>query len=491
MASGAVIGERPKRRSSSTKVASSSAGRRLRSPPKIRSSSCLHQSAAWISSRAAERGRLALVCRLATARDAPLSCSSLVQSSLRRSGKRASVSRRCSAMRQGGRTSVWFEPPSLLMKDGQWELSIPADVASVGADMCANPQIFTSLDSVFDFESRREDAARYDVYIKKTLTRLVKEEGRRFGALILEPLLMGAGGMIFVDPLFQRTLITTIRTNPELIGASCEQNPSAAESSWSGIPIIADEVFTGLYRLGRASSSSFWASPSDPQPAPPQSQTPQPQPQIPATVAPDITVHAKLLTAGLLPLAITSASESIFQAFLSSSKTDALLHGHSYTAHAVGCSVANSALDTFRKLDGAEGAWDGFKAAWRAGDSSDGEAAAHLANVESSPSANVYSFFPPSLLHALSHHPRLAGCFALGTVLVLKMASRPGAAGGYTSTATTDLQARLLTSLDGDSSAIHSRVLGDIIYFMTSLTTTKEGVERLGKLILRALDAEE
>jgi len=385
----------------------------------------------------------------------------------------------------------WFEPPSLLMKDGQWELSIPADVASVGADMCANPQIFTSLDSVFDFESRREDAARYDVYIKKTLTRLVKEEGRRFGALILEPLLMGAGGMIFVDPLFQRTLITTIRTNPELIGASCEQNPSAAESSWSGIPIIADEVFTGLYRLGRASSSSFWASPSDPQPAPPQSQTPQPQPQIPATVAPDITVHAKLLTAGLLPLAITSASESIFQAFLSSSKTDALLHGHSYTAHAVGCSVANSALDTFRKLDGAEGAWDGFKAAWRAGDSSDGEAAAHLANVESSPSANVYSFFPPSLLHALSHHPRLAGCFALGTVLVLKMASRPGAAGGYTSTATTDLQARLLTSLDGDSSAIHSRVLGDIIYFMTSLTTTKEGVERLGKLILRALDAEE
>lgn len=396
----------------------------------------------------------------------------------------------------------WFEPPSLLMKDGVWELSIPADVAS--ADMCANPQIFTSLDSVFDFESRQEDAERYDAYIKKTLTRLVQQEGRRFGALILEPLLMGAGGMIFVDPLFQRTLITTIRANPELIGTS-ESETSEPGSSWSGIPIIADEVFTGLYRLGRASSSSFLASPRDPQPQPqPQAQSKiqTQQPDIPTAIAPDIAVHAKLLTAGLLPLAITTASEAIFQTFLSSSKTDALLHGHSYTAHAVGCSVANTALGEFRKLDRANGAWAGFKQAWEAGDdvdarSSNDGAARILTTESSSPHANVYSFFPPSLLHRLSHHPRLAGCFALGTVLVLKMAAPPGSAGGYTSTATTELQARLLTSLDsengadGGSTAIHSRVLGDIIYFMTSLTTTREGVEKLGRMILKALDAEE
>lgn len=386
----------------------------------------------------------------------------------------------------------WFEPPSLLMKDGQWELSIPADVAS--ADMCANPQIFTSLDSVFDFDSRHEDAERYDAYIKKTLTRLVKEEGRRFGALILEPLLMGAGGMIFVDPLFQRTLIKTMRTNPALIGVS-PKHTSDPGSSWSGIPIIADEVFTGLYRLGRASSSSFLASPSDPQPPNQSKPQTQQQPQIPSAIAPDIAVHAKLLTAGLLPLAITTASEAIFQTFLSSSKTDALLHGHSYTAHAVGCSVANTALDAFRKLDRTDGAWEGFKQAWKASyvdnSANNDSAAARITNRESSPSANVYSFFPPSLLHRLSHHPRLAGCFALGTVLVLKVAAAPGSAGGYTSTATTELQARLLTTLDGDSSAIHSRVLGDVIYFMTSLTTTTEGVEKLGKMVLKALDAKE
>ncbi|KEF52000.1 uncharacterized protein A1O9_11990 [Exophiala aquamarina CBS 119918] len=392
----------------------------------------------------------------------------------------------------------WFEPPSLLMKDGIWELSVPTDVAS--ADMCANPQIFTSIDSVFDFESRHEDAERYQTYIKKTLTRLVKEEGRRFGALILEPLLMGAGGMIFVDPLFQRTLITTIRTNPELIGVS-ESDTSDPGSCWSGIPIIADEVFTGLYRLGRASSSSFLASTSDPKTTSgpqPQSkfQTQSQQPQVPTAIAPDIAVHAKLLTAGLLPLAITTASEAIFQTFLSSSKTDALLHGHSYTAHAVGCSVANTALEEFRKLDRTDGAWECFKQAWKIDlvDVGPDGATARIADTEPSPSANLYSFFPPPLLHRLSHHPRLAGCFALGTVLVLKMAAPSGSAGGYTSTATTALQARLLTSLDsehGTSSAIHSRVLGDIIYFMTSLTTTQEGVEKLGRMILMALDAEE
>ncbi|KAK5050891.1 hypothetical protein LTR84_003450 [Exophiala bonariae] len=380
----------------------------------------------------------------------------------------------------------WLEPPSLLMKDGVWELSIPTDVAS--ENMCSNPQIFTTLDSIFDFESRVEDAERYDAYIKKTLTRLVKEEGRRFGALILEPLLMGAGGMIFVDPLFQRTLITTIRANPKLIGTPVNEssNPDLPSSTttWSGLPIIADEVFTGLYRLGRASSSSFLASPTD---TAPQSHSQQPQPAIPITVAPDIAAHAKLLTAGLLPLAITTASQSIFQTFLSSSKTDALLHGHSYTAHAVGCSVANTALETFRRLDRPDGAWEGFKRAWAA-DSTPLTTATDSSS--SSPSANIYSFFPPSLLHRLSHHPRLAGCFALGTVLVLKMASPRGSAGGYTSTATTELQARLLMELDADGAAIHSRVLGDIIYFMTSLTTTAEGVDKLGKMILRALDAE-
>lgn len=379
----------------------------------------------------------------------------------------------------------WFEPPSLLMRKGKWELTIPSEMTP-GQTV----QEFDSLTSIFDFESRQADATRYEDHIKSVLTKLVKEQGKRFGALIMEPLLMGAGGMIFVDPLFQRTLIATIRSNPELIGtpvpSSSSSSPSKSGSGsetttaagrndgtdWSGLPLVADEVFTGLYRLGRPSSSTFLSSPSA-------------STSTYTTLAPDISVHAKLLTAGLLPLALTTASESIFRTFLSSSKTDALLHGHSYTAHPIGCMVANKALAEYNRLDN-DGSWNEFKQPWTSlSQSSSSQTIAASNPTSTSPSSPVYSFFPPNFLNTLSHHPKLTGCFALGTVLVLKLASEGS---GYNSTATASLQAQLLTTLDEDGCGIHSRVLGDVIYFMTSLTTTPDQVERLAKTILQALE---
>ncbi|EXJ79212.1 hypothetical protein A1O3_08713 [Capronia epimyces CBS 606.96] len=387
----------------------------------------------------------------------------------------------------------WFDPPTLLLRNGVWELSLPDEMRPA----CA-VQKFPSLDALFDFPARADDAARYEEHIKTTLDTLVRHQGRRFGALILEPLLMGAGGMFFVDPLFQRSLITVVRSNPELVGSTIHPGSQGEGESktkrepnnqdWSGLPVIADEVFTGLYRLGRASSSSFLASPTDVVPSTSTSTQqstsqlqPQPQPPLPAAIAPDISVHAKLLTAGLLPLALTTASEAIFQTFLSSSKTDALLHGHSYTAHPIGCMVANKALDEYRRMD-TDGSWDGFRHSWPSSSPSESDPSS-----STPPSANVYSFWPLPFVTALSHHPRLRGCFALGTVLVLKLASEGS---GYTSTATSSLQSRLLTLLDSDGCGIHSRVLGDIIYFMTSLTTTQKQVERLTKTIMEALNEE-
>ncbi|KAL2427131.1 Bifunctional dethiobiotin synthetase/adenosylmethionine-8-amino-7-oxononanoate aminotransferase [Exophiala dermatitidis] len=389
----------------------------------------------------------------------------------------------------------WFEPPSLLMRQGKWELTLPDDMEM--QNQGPNTQKFSSLDEIFDFDSRAADAARYEQHIKSTLNALIRDQGRRFGALILEPLLMGAGGMIFVDPLFQRSLITVIRSNPELIGTPVvnETNTTSTAANWSGLPVIADEVFTGLYRLGRASSSSFLSSHTD-------NVTPstaeQPQSLLPASIAPDISVHAKLLTAGLLPLALTTASESIFQTFLSSSKTDALLHGHSYTAHPIGCMVANKALDEYRRMD-TDGSWDAFKKSWLVAPpasttttttttfctSTSTSASSTSSPSRSTSSSNVYSVWSPSLVERLSHHPRIHGSFALGTVLVLKLASEGS---GYTSTASSSLQSHLLTLLDAQGCGIHSRVLGDIVYFMTSLTTTQEQVERLSKTILQALD---
>jgi dethiobiotin synthetase/adenosylmethionine--8-amino-7-oxononanoate aminotransferase len=413
----------------------------------------------------------------------------------------------------------WFDPPSLLFTKGKWELTVPAETSPSGT---TETQKFESLHSIFDFHARAADATRYKDHITRTLQALVRDQHRRFGALVLEPLLMGAGGMIFVDPLFQRTLIKTIRENPTLIYSNEAASPDTAEAhpgvaspssaNWSGVPVIADEVFTGLYRLGRASSSSFLSSKhtdgdqgaheadeiersrlhEKPQPHLAASSTAVSQPSIDPTIAPDISVHAKLLTAGLLPLAITTASDPIFQTFLSGDKTDALLHGHSYTAHPVGCSVATKALSEYRRLDSAAASssaspetspsrsWQPFKQAWSA------QPTAQTSPTNDPP---VYSFFPPTLVDTLSHHPRLSGCFALGTVLVLKLAPK-GAQAGYTSTAAASLQERLLTLLDEEGCGIHSRVLGDVIYFMASLTTSAEQIERVARMILRGLDME-
>jgi dethiobiotin synthetase/adenosylmethionine--8-amino-7-oxononanoate aminotransferase len=49
---------------------------------------------------------------------------------------------------------------------------------------------------IFDFEAR--DSVKYESYIEGVLNWLIKSRGRKFGALVIEPVLLGAGGMLFV-----------------------------------------------------------------------------------------------------------------------------------------------------------------------------------------------------------------------------------------------------------------------------------------------------
>ena len=57
--------------------------------------------------------------------------------------------------------------------------------------------------------------------------------------------------------------------------------------------------------------------------------------------------QCECLQVGMLPLSATLATNSCFEAFQHDSKLKALLHGHSYTAHAIGCGAANTALDMY------------------------------------------------------------------------------------------------------------------------------------------------
>ena len=408
----------------------------------------------------------------------------------------------------------WFDPPTIKMVQGKWVLDIPDYEGKDGLQQVPD-FLYNSLAEIWDFDHglRKKIAEKYyKDYITTTLKRLVHVEGRRFGALIMEPVLMGAGGMIFVDPLFQRTLIQVIRDDPSLISPTTPKPSNPSPNDWTGLPVIADEVFTGLYRLGRASSSSFLNTTT-----PTKAQTPNPSPSSPTTTipldaatAPDISVHAKLLTGGLLPLAITTASGSIFNTFLSDQKSDALLHGHSYTAHAVGCAVADKSLKIINAMaastaaaksssssstasseEAETGSWDVYRDMWKPLNTTNSASISHSTSNTNHP----FSFFSPHTLTRLSHSPKVSSVIALGTVLAIAL--RDTAGSGYSSNAAVELQKVLLlptttktnTSFAGGveqqkEGGIHCRVLGDVLYVMTSLTTKREVVEGLeGRLV--------
>lgn len=123
-------------------------------------------------------------------------------------------------------------------------------------------------------------------------------------ALIMEPLLQGAGGMRMCRPQFLQALARRVRE--------------------AGILLVFDEIMTGFGRTG-----AMFAS-------------------LKAQVMPDIICLSKGLTAGFLPLAVTVVQESVYQAFLGDSFDRALVHGHSFTANPLGCAAALASLQVFR-----------------------------------------------------------------------------------------------------------------------------------------------
>lgn len=135
------------------------------------------------------------------------------------------------------------------------------------------------------------------------LEELLDREGDRVAAVIIEPMLQGAGGMVVLPPDF----LVRVRQLTER----------------HGIPLIADEVFTGFGRTGRFLACEH------------------------AGIEPDLLCLSKALTAGYLPLAATLASQAIYDTFLSKDRGRTFFHGHSYTGNALACAVALESLALF------------------------------------------------------------------------------------------------------------------------------------------------
>lgn len=135
------------------------------------------------------------------------------------------------------------------------------------------------------------------------LESLLRREADSFAAAILEPLVLGAGGMKMYTP----AVLTRI----------------AEICRHYGVWLILDEVMTGFGRTG-----SLFACEQ-------------------ANVAPDVMCLSKGLTGGFLPMGVTLVSAEIYDAFYSPDRARTFFHSSSYTGNAIACAAAVANLEVW------------------------------------------------------------------------------------------------------------------------------------------------
>jgi adenosylmethionine-8-amino-7-oxononanoate aminotransferase len=142
------------------------------------------------------------------------------------------------------------------------------------------------------------------------LSACLAEHGHEIAAILVEPRVQGAGGMLFHDDAVLHRLRRLADRH--------------------GILLIFDEIFVGFGRTGDLFACAG------------------------AGVVPDIVTLSKALTGGTLPLSAAIASRRVFEAFWSDDPGAALMHGPTYMGNPLACAAANASLDLFET------------AAWRA-----------------------------------------------------------------------------------------------------------------------------
>ncbi|MHC4261185.1 MAG: adenosylmethionine--8-amino-7-oxononanoate transaminase [Planctomycetota bacterium] len=228
--------------------------------------------------------------------------------------------------------------------------------------------------------------------------------GDEAAGMILEPRVQGAGGMLMHSDEFLRGVRRV-----------------TAERS---LPLIADEVMTGFGRTG-----SLFAC-------------------LGAGIAPDLMCLAKGLTGGIMPMAATLATEAYYEAFLAEDRRRAFFHGHSFTAHPIGCAVARASLELTlgrrvpERLD------------------------AIGARIEA------------RIVSALGESPKITALRRRGGIVAFDLVPPSGTESGYLSDLTPALRARAVES------GVLLRPLGNVVYAMPPACLSDAEADRVADVMV-------
>lgn len=265
------------------------------------------------------------------------------------------------------------------------------------------PLLFTT--DLVDFPATFDDDP--DIEIKEA-TALAQIEQllqhHQYAGVFIEPLVQGAGGMRMCRPQFLQALAVLVRR--------------------FNVLLIYDEVMTGFGRTGELFAC------------------------LKSTTVPDLICLSKGLSGGCLPLAVTVATEAIYQAFASDDPAQAFYHSHSYTGNPLACATGVTSLEL----------------------------------LEQNPAyQNLEAHHQHCLDKWLRDHPLLEQIRVCGTIAAMEVKTE--AASGYFNAVGPVLKARFLEA------GLLLRPLGNTLYLMPPYCITPTELESVYQTIRRVLDS--
>ena len=222
---------------------------------------------------------------------------------------------------------------------------------------------------------------------------------------IFEPLVQGAAGMVMYEP----------ETLDELIKI-CQENK---------VLTIADEVMTGFGKTGKTFACDY------------------------LTKKPDMMCLSKALTGGTIPMAITTFTSAIFDAFYDEDINKALFHGHTFTANATGCAAALASLALLQTND----------------------MQGHIARVNKSHLA---------FQKHIKSHPKVTTTRVLGVIFALEIKTESSAS--YYGTLRNKLYDFFIEN------GVILRPVGNIVYILPPYIITDQQLQKVYQVVEKALE---